>query len=202
MPRFSKFLGTAATVTALLLAATAAQATPYVSGSFGIITGTSTTSNVTTTTSFATSNVITTTATGSFSDLGVALPATLPTGGALNFGAVTGFNFSNAGIGSFAASTDSSSNIQNGVNASIQWNVVGTYTVGADWSNAGDTLTGNETWTCNQTGGPGNAITCSGTFHAPAVIQTPEPVTLSLFGAGLAGVAAFRRRRSKAQKIA
>jgi hypothetical protein len=157
---------------------------------------------VTTTLSFATANVITTTTTGDFSDAGVTLPATLPTGGALNFGAVTGFDFSDAGIGSFVAASATSSNIQTGTNASITWNVIGTYTVGADWDNVGTALTGNETWTCNQTGGPGNTITCSGTFHAPAVpITTPEPLTLSLFGAGLAGAAVIRRRR-KALKVA
>jgi hypothetical protein len=42
-------------------------------------------------------------------------------------------------------------------------------------------------------GGPYGAV-----VGGVSVASVPEPVTLSLFGAGLAGVAAMRRRRRKA----
>jgi hypothetical protein len=44
------------------------------------------------------------------------------------------------------------------------------------------------------TGGTGDG---SSTFESPASITNPEPASLALFGGGLAGLAALRRRRTR-----
>jgi len=203
MAKFSKFLGVAAAVASLSLVATAAQATPYTAGSFSITVVTDTTTDVTTTTNFHIDQQVPHAfgATGDFTDAGVVFPSALNASTQLNFGAgppPTGFDFSFTNFGSFTATSATLVSSTSGTNAGVQWNVVGSFTVGTFWDNAGAVLTANETWTCNQTGGPGNAISCGGTFHAPAIpVRAPEPLTLSLFGAGLAGAAVIRRRRKK-----
>jgi len=201
MAKVSKFLGAAAVAATLSLVATAAEATPYTSGSFSISVQTDTTTDVTTTTNFHINTKVPSAfgATGDFLDAGVVFPGALNAATQLNFGAgppPTGFDFSFTGFGSFAADTATLVSVTSGTNAGVQWNVVGHFTVGTDWDNVGTVLTANETWTCNQTGGAGNTISCSGTFHAPAIpVRAPEPLTISLFGAGLAGAAVLRRRR-------
>lgn len=119
----------------------------------------------------------------------------------LDFGAgppPAGFDFSFSDFGSFTASSAILAHVNSGFNASVEWNVIGNFTVGTFWGNAGTILTANETWTCNQTGGAGKTISCSGTFNSPAsTVPVPEPLTLSLFGAGLAGAAAMYRRKKK-----
>lgn len=63
--------------------------------------------------------------------------------------------------------------------------------------NLSESCSGNN---CLSAGGP---YDISGTFFllsGPTTTAVPEPLTLSLFGAGLAGAAALRRRSKKAQK--
>jgi hypothetical protein len=43
-----------------------------------------------------------------------------------------------------------------------------------------------------------NSIPAVLTFNVDRIVTTPEPLTLSLFGAGLAGLGALRRRRKAA----
>ena len=203
MSKFSKFLGATAIVATIALAATAAEATPYISGSFSISTQTDTLTLLTTTTSFHINGQVPQSfgATGDFTDAGVVFPASLNAATQLDFGAgppPTGFDFSFSDFGSFTAATATLAHVNSGFNASVEWNVIGSFTVGSFWDNSGTVLTANETWTCNQTGGAGKTISCSGTFNSPeSVVPTPEPLTLSLFGAGLAGAVALRRRMKK-----
>jgi hypothetical protein len=188
-------------VIAVALAAPAAQATPYTVGSFSISTQTDTLTDVTTTTSFHINGQIPQSfgATGDFTDLGVVFPLSLNIATQLDFGAgppPTGFDFTFTDFGSFTAISAVLAHVNSGFNASVEWNVIGKFTVGSFWDNAGTVLTANETWTCNQTGGAGKSISCSATFSSPqSVVSIPEPLTLSLFGAGLIGAAALRRRK-------
>jgi hypothetical protein len=186
-----------------------AYAGPFASGSFafGGVIGPSNPptpgTDVTTATSFPLSPDSITPSGGTGSLVGVVLPTTLTLGaGAANFTQATasGFNFTNTALGSFTAGPSPSVFLLQttpGNNASATWEVTGTYTAGTDFTNAGSTFTASETWSLTQTGGPGKAVSISGTFNSPAVpVSTiPEPMTLALFGSGLAGLALVRRRK-------
>jgi hypothetical protein len=187
-----------AVVTAVgLMAASTAQALPvYHSGSFAYVAFTSTTTDVTATTSFVLSpppQLIIGSPTGDFGL--VVLPATLAQAATLNFLIPSSLDWTDPGLGSFHATSAALASDGGGQNAFAKWNVLGTFTVGSDFANSGATLSADETWSMTQTGGPGHAISMSGTFDSPSVI-TPEPATLILlgFGVGLAGLLAMRRR--------
>jgi hypothetical protein len=97
------------------------------------------------------------------------------------------FNWSDAALGSFTATSvtplaGSPSCI--GPSCSAAYAVTGTFTFGSVWDNAGGTLAADETWSLTQTGGAGNAISMSGTFHSPPVVNTPEASTSLLLGIG------------------
>jgi len=125
-------------------------------------------------------------------------------GDIINFGTASSLNWSDAGLGAFTAvstslflkSTTGSGQSQA---TSVTWLVHGNFTVGSSYDNAGDVVTALETFTINQTGGAGAAISSSNTFSAPDTTRVPEPATLALLGAGLLGAGAVGRRR-KAQK--
>lgn len=195
MKRF--LLGTAVGL-ATLAAASVAQALPtYNGGSFAFTSFTTTTTDVTTTTTFTLSPASITPGAPVGDFTAVVLPASLAITSPLIFATPSAatFDFTDAGLGTFTAATVTLLGTHPGLSASASYNVVGTFTLGADWANAGTVLTANETWALSQTGGPGNAISLSGTFHSPAapVQKAPEPLTIALVGAGLAGLGMRRR---------
>jgi hypothetical protein len=188
-------LGTAVGLSALAIA-NVAQALPiYHDGSFAFAAFTSTTSNVATTKTFAvpTAKIITGSPVGSFTL--APLPSQFTVSPVLDFTTPTSaaFDFSDPGIGTFDAMTVTLLGAQGGKSAFAAWDVRGTFTLGSDWMNAGKTLSADETWALTQTGGPGNAISMSGTFHAPA-LGVPEPATIALAGAALLALGLRRRK--------
>lgn len=196
MSKFGKFLGAAAVLASVALTTSVAQAAPiFSSGSFAMAFTTSTTTSVLTTNVFTLTSGIT--ASSPVDDFTLApLLSPLSSPGSVDFTNFSSLNFSDPVFGTFTGSalgTHTTTNLDPFFIAF--WTISGTFTTGTEWGNPGATFTANETWSCTQTGSQADAISCSGTFHSPAAVRTPEPLTLSLFGAGLAGAAAFRRRR-------
>jgi hypothetical protein len=194
-------LGTAVGL-ATLAAVSAAQASPtFTSGSFAFTAFTSTTTDVTTTKIFTiTGGTLTPgSALGDFTMLSP--PATLSVTSPLDFatGMILDFKFSDPVFGTFDPTGGSVTSLgtHSGVSASAAFNVTGNFILGSGWANAGAKLSANETWALTQTGGPGNAISLSGTFNSPAVpVGVPEPATIAIMGVG-AALAGMRLQRKK-----
>jgi len=204
MSKFRKVLGASAVLAAALLSATAAQAVPFTSGSFGIQSSVTSgnTNDVTTATVFTNGSANFTTGGGFGSFFGVIASGNLlplATPNTFDFGNAASFNTTLPNsAGTFTASSIITGLKVGGPSASAQWTVVGTFAPGAAFGSSPASISAEETWTCNQTGGLNQAISCSGTFFSPFNVTVPEPLTISLFGAGLIGAAAARRRRKAA----
>lgn len=203
-----RFAALAVSAAALAIATTGAQAAPaFTAGSFAVSLDPST-SELTTTSVTNTPLIITLSSPGEFdfgsgtgsfaglTDIGIALNG----GTTLNFTVAADFSFSSTTFGNFTASTVTQNGAgcgSSGPNAAC-YTVAGMFTPGSDFSTH-TAVTADEIWTLNQSGGAGNAISLSATFHAPE-ISVPEPLTISLFGAGLAGLGFSARRRKAAPK--
>jgi hypothetical protein len=185
-----------------LFAAGSAQAIPYTSGSFAFVGATTDLGDVTTTTSYTLNpDAITIIGLGAGDMTSIALPGSLALTGGVDFTDPTTFSFSDPVLGTFTATSVTLLNTVSGNNASATWDVEGTFLLGSGWDNSGVGISANETWTLNQTGGAGAAVQLGGTFNAPAVappVVTPEPATLAILGAGLAGIGVLRRRKKTA----
>lgn len=183
-----------------------AQATPYTSGSFAFGEFTSTTSDVTTTTSYVIPSGTLNVGSGTGDMAVISLPSTLSITSPLDFSTASGFGFTDTSLGTFTPSTSTlvgTTDTGSGAaeSASATWYISGNFLTGTFWDNSGSNFSASETWVLSQTGGPGSAISMSGTFASPAVPppQVPEPATVALFGAGLLGLAALMRHRGKSK---
>ena len=197
--QFPKRPAAAAIVIAAFFAGTAANAAPlptFVGGSMAIAAFTLTTTSVDTTTLFALTPASFTLGSGAGNFLG--LSGTDPVAATLNLGDATTFNFSDPGIGAFHATAGAVLLLSSPAHI-LSFFVPGSFTAGSDFANSGSVFSGDETFSFTQTAGPGNAISISGTFQSPIVIppglHVPEPMTLSLFGIGLLGLARAGRRK-------
>lgn len=172
----------------------------FANGSFAFSESVSTTTDITSTTSYDNSGALNVTAAvNDFSGV-LAVPSSITIISPTDFTSASSLDWTDSGIGSFSATgiINGGSTVL-GHQVTQTWYVDGTFTVGGDYTNSGTPLTASETISLTQTGGPGNAVSMSGTFNSPAAPppSAPEPATLAIVGAGLAGFAGLRRRGRK-----
>jgi hypothetical protein len=117
---------------------------------------------------------------------------------AFNLGSLSSFNFSSSSVGTFTATSLLAAPVFNAGTHTLSFVVLGSFAPGSDFSGPAS-LSADEAFSLNQVGGANTAIGITATFFSPQVIPTPpsspEPMTISLFGAGLAALGVMRRRR-------
>jgi hypothetical protein len=135
---------------------------------------------------------------GSFSVIPVGTTVSLGSS-ILNFLNASSFSFTSLAVGNFTATSVA---MYGKSPTSINMYVQGTFAPGTDFPPLSTAPTGaSENLGFTQT--QGGQISMSGTFASPpALSPIPEPITIALFGAGLAGLAGMRRRKAKVSVIA
>jgi hypothetical protein len=205
----------AASAAVLALATTSANAAVFNQGSFaltGFVNLSGSSNNVTTTPldiDLTSSTVNIGSPTGDFDPVvgSSVMSLVLTNGASLTFNTTNAadFNFASTLLGTFTASTVTENGAGCGSTGpnTVCYSIFGAFTPGSSYTNSGSLVPGgaDEIWTLNQTGGAGQSISFSATFNSPAVTtNVPEPITISLFGAGLAGLGFGSRRRKAAAK--
>ena len=173
-------------------AAMSAHAVPFVSGSLVVSALTSTTTDLAGTTAFTLVPASLTLQNGTqdFS----AVPATVIADPSFDLGNLSSFNFTDPALGTFTAGSIIDQTF-NAATHALSFIVLGNYSTGTDFDPG--SFTADEAFSLTQVGGAGTGISISATFFSPQVLppSVPEPVTISLFGAGLAALGLARRRR-------
>ena len=175
-----------------------AHAVPFVGGSLVISALTDTTTDLATAMSFNLNPASYTLENGTQDFAGIA--PTVISDSSFNVN-LSSFNFSDPALGSFTA-TGVTDHTFNSTTHAASFIVLGNYTAGTDFSNAGSVFTADEAFSLTQVGGPGTGVSISATFFSPQVVpggggsSVPEPVTISIFGAGLMAIGWARRRRT------
>jgi hypothetical protein len=188
-----KHLAIAAVGSIALLAGSAANATVFNQGSLVISALTNTTSSLAGTTVFNLNPASFTLLNGTQDFTGV--PNTTQNNTAFDLGNLGSFGFNDPLLGTFVA-TSIVNQTFNAATSALSFSVLGNYTTGTDFTNSGTTLTADEAFSLTQVGGPTTAISISATFFSPAQPSlVPEPMTMTLFGAGLAALGLVRRRK-------
>jgi len=195
MPSFLKTTALAAAFVAGT--AVSAHAVTFANGSLAIGAFTDTTTALASTTVFHLNPATFTLASGAGDFTGLSAPA-VPVATNLDLSNGASFDFSDPTIGSFAANPGAVLILPSAPGV-LSFFVGGTYTVGSAFSNAGSTLTANETFSFTQTAGAGNSISISGTFFSPLVPppSVPEPASMALIGSGLIALAGVARRKRR-----
>jgi hypothetical protein len=125
----------------------------------------------------------------------IPIGTTVPLGSAtFNLGNLASFGFASATVGTFIPTTLSAYNLSA---TSLNVFITGSFTPGTLFG-AGATAPFGASENLGFTQTNGGVISFSGTFASPpqaAPTGVPEPLTITLFGAGLVGVGALCRRR-------